>query len=359
MNIKDYLSATRSNYTFLNPEKSRFSKLYPLIESALEDDGLEFCLIRSSSCKTEIVELDDKKYVIIDTQIDHYINALALPRILAESNTEIFDDLFFNAIMFIACNELFYSNNATLAKHLYEHYSSQKFAFPHNSPNALAKLFYVVSHEWGHDVVDRNSTVLDDVLTEIDDVYNDLVSGLLRKSASENDVARNFYYQTKFKEVYEKNNRIECAVDGVSALQIQAIMKDDDMFRILLGGYSGYFHSSLVCLHQLTIISEIKNLVKSALAGEEYETISDNELYQRLRITRYLYSRFLVDEIGNDEAQQSWNKFTDYFSSVSSNNIKDVLKQVHRVIASNTDTFTEINNESDNEFCINEFFMQK
>jgi len=356
--IEDYLSATRSNYTALDPENCRFSKIYPFIENILKNHALEFCLIRSSSCKTEIVEFDDKKHVIIDTQTAHYMNALDLAETLSEPKTEEFNDLYLNAFMFIACTEIFYNNKPTLAKHMYEQYSSKMFASPIGASNAMGKLYYATSHEIGHNILDKNPTILDNVLTEVDDIYDDLVSSHLRQSCLVEDVARNFYYQTRFEEIYRKNNRMECAADAVSAIKVLGTMKKDDLFRGSLGSYGGYFYSSLVCLHEIIIISEIQSLVRSALVGKEYETTPDNELYQRLRITRYLYSRLLVDELGKDEAKKWWDKFTDHFSSLSSNHITNVLKQVYKIIASNKDTFTEINNDPDYEFCANEFFMQ-
>lgn len=356
MNIESYLLAKRTNYVIIESIESRYPKTISLIKRALNEEGLKFILIRSSDCESEIVRLGETKWVIIDIQAELYMNSLSIPSIISESGTEEFKDSMFAALTFVACNELHYRNKAKLARHIHSHYSSSySFNQPNNPFSSMARLFYIVFHEWGHDIADNKSNILDDILIEVDDVFKELVTEQLNNTYSNNNFSKNLYYQTTFQDLFNKNNRIECAVDTISAIQTKITINDDKMFGASIGGFSGYLHSALICIHQMTIIREVQSMVQCAIDGIEYKTLPEQELNQRIRITRYLFSRLLVDELGMERAEISWNKFTKYMAPVSGKNLNELLNQVHRVILSNKDTFSEVNNEIDSEYCINEF----
>lgn len=355
MIIEDYLSATRSNCSVLDVSKSKHSKVMNTVISALSEKGLKFSLVQSSDCKTEILELNGDKWVIFDIQIEKYMGALDLVHVLSDDKNDL-ENHFFGAATFIACNELFFLNRATLAKNIYNHYSSGIFSNPPTTPRTFAKIFYILFHEVSHDKADKDPDDVEYIYIDVDEVYNEIVSDRLKSTYINIDLSSNFYYQTTFPDLYKNLNRLESAVDCLAALHVQGITHDDEKFSISVGGYVSFLHSSLVCIHQLILIDKIKNTVKMALNGDSYEETSQDLLYQRLRITRYLFSRLIVDGFGIDVAEKSWNKFTKYLESVPNEMVNDVFKQLHRVILSNKETFSEKNNESNVEYCLREFF---
>ena len=356
MSIEDYLLAKRSSCTILDLSKSRYPKIMDSIVKSLSDENLEFILIQSSDSKSEIVSLNDKSWVVFDVQTDIYMAALDIANTISDIGTEEFEDNLFSAITYIACNELLFNNKATLAKNIYDHYSSGIFSEPPTTPRTFARMFYIIFHEWAHDIADKDPENMEYIYTDVDEVFDEIVKDRSKATYINKNIPKNFYYQTTFPELYKASNRLECAVDTVAALYSQNIINDDEKFGLSVGGYIGFLHSSLICIHQLSIIDEIKNIVKNALNGEGYKATSHDLLYQRLRITRYLFSRIIFEDYGATIAEKSWNKFTDYLASVTNKGIDGVFEQLHRVIISNKDTFSESNNEFDVEYCLKKFY---
>jgi len=356
--IRDFLNATRNTVEFIEDKNNRFPHYVEAIHGILGDYDIKAIFIRSQECKSQIVDFGQEKTIIIDRQADLYINSLSVPECLFVDSPDKYADSLFSSMMFISCNELFYLNQPSLAKKLLSHYvpSSERFNIPIDFFGEMSRLNFTVFHEWGHAMFNEKSELAKTLTDDVQFVFSGFVDEITHKACQNNEYDKNIYYRTYYTEYFEKNNLEECCVDYLSAMKAFSMMDEEDSCFIAMGGKENYVLNCLITIHQYLVIRAIKEIVVAALDDEPWDSGNVNLFQQRLRVTRQILNRYLASAVGDDNARETHNKFTDYLQRVHVLTKNEMYEQIYRVIQQNRNlVFEKGDAEKDSEFCLKKF----
>ena len=357
MTILPYLSATRGDVQFIEDTGNRFPSYIKFIHELFGSNDIKVIFIRSPACKTEYITIDGEKHFIIDRQSDLYFNALAYPTIFSQDEKSENTERLFGALCYVAANELFHCGRPLLAQKTLEAYGR---GYLYNTPvdfhGEMCRLHFSLFHEWGHILVNDNNEAATDVLTATDQVFSEHVDELTQKACAEGNYAKNIYYRTRYSDQFKSNNRTECAVDLLAALRMKEMLDGDIMLSACTGGMPIFLQKSLITIHQHEMIEDIKGIVKRAITGASYAERDQSILIQRMRVTRQIFNRLMVDLYGIDRAQSFHSDFYSYLVRVDQPCKKELYEQLHRFIAANRDKFNEqLEPESNSERCLELF----
>jgi hypothetical protein len=357
MLIRSYLNATRGDIQFIDNDKNSFPHYVKAIDELFRGDNIKVCFIRSPACKTEFITIDGARHFIIDRQSDLYFNALAHPTVLSENDESERIELLFGALTYVAANELFYCGRPLLASKALEAYGRGRF---YNAPvdfcGEMCRLHFSLFHEWGHTIVKEGKEVAKAVLAETDLVFSEHVDELTQKACADRSIAKNIYYRTRYTEQFQVNNRVECAVDLLAALRMKEMLDSVVEVKLATGGIPTFLKKSLIAIHQHEMIEDIRHIVKRAIAGAKYEERDQSILIQRMRVTRQIFNRLMVDLYGIDGARSFHNEFYSYLVHFDRPCKKELYEQLHNFIAANREIFNEqIEPELNSERCVKLF----
>ncbi len=356
MILNNFLQATRKHLEVILDENNRFKDYVSIVHSAMHENEIDVIFIKSQACKTERVNISDKSYMVIDRQSDLYINAIQFPEILSKDDNNKYKDDLFKSIMYIACNELFFEDHTLLAQQLHQKYIiDYNFNEPIDVIGELSRLHYVVHHEWGHVKGEKITELEQAALDTVQQIFDDHLDEITKKACLNNEWDKNIYYQTTYREQFKEHNHLECAVDFIAVLEMFSIFDENKMLGALLGGKTKYIYKSLECIYLHQVIKSIKSLVQQAINKQEYQEYESSILIQRLRVTRQIYSRLLIDHLGLDEAKRSYNEFTLFSQRVHNLLHDEIFPRVHQTIINNISLRNEINNTNAINYCMEKF----
>jgi len=346
-----YIESVFGEYTIIDKNRIRFPKLLGGLSELFDVLGIHLLFVWSKNCLTDFLVTDKGKYLISDAKVGLYMNALSFPDVIKHYENASFEDLLFEAIAYMAAGELLFMGHPKMCAYINKQYVKHLY---YNAPvgagEAINKILSVLLHEWGHYISKVNSVALLENMSIVEDAFNDFCNDKANMYFDQKDYNKSMWYNTVYRNKFKDNKvDIECCADLFGFEHALLLMKQDDMFKMLSGGIDRFAHDSLVSIHQFLIIEYVKVIVKSAIAGNEYDFKKKGSYNQRLRITRDIFSRRLINEVGLSVAKKSHAKFTEYLEKYD-NPVDDMLRDLHRIIFQNRNVF----NESEDTLVVNE-----
>ena len=321
--IDDFLSATRQSINYISDENNRFPSYVKVVHNILNDDEISVRFVRSLEAKSELIFLGDKSYVILDRQMDLYVNALKQVEIF--NPHEGFEANWFSASVFIAANHINYLGRPELSVHMIETHAKDK---PFNRTvdilGELSRLNFVMFHEWGHEKL-RDEPRLRSQLIE----------------SVEQQFAEMFPHLSEFHpvhEIFDEEFKEECAVDVISLMRAIEMMKSDVLVSAGFGGISGFAHSVFQFLYKMHLISEIKKACHLAIEDKELERDKISGTLLRIRIIRQLFTPILAENFGLDKARDIFEAFTAFSQKVVPLEA-NLIEHLHAFVRSNSEAY--------------------
>jgi len=354
-NLHSYLANLYGEYTVLDESRIRFSEYLKSIAELFSGLNINVRFVWSKNCFTHFLVIGKKQYLIYDAKMGLYMNALRFPELVEGTGVGDFEEVLFSAMAYIASGELLLKGHPRLCAFLNKQYVK---GFYYNAPTGILdemnQITSVLLHEWGHFFGKNDDKAFLENMGIVRKIFDDFCDNRARECRNIGQFDKAMWYDTGFRNDFVKNNiDDECCADLFGFEHYLLFRDDDEMFRSLTRVDSFAF-DSLVAIHQFYMINYIKLIVDSAMKGEEYCFVEKDSYDQRLRITREIYSRRLINEVGVDRARKTHERFTSYLYKYHKQML-GMLKDLHRMIYQNKEVF----GESDEVSSVNERCLEK
>jgi len=336
--IDSYLNAMRTSIDYISDENNRFPSYVKVVHHILNDQEIGVRFVRSLDAKSELIFLGDESFVILDRQMDLYVNALKQVEIF--NPTEGFEADWFSAYVFIAANHIHFLNRPELSLHLINtHAKGKPFTRTVDILGELSRLHFIMFHEWGHqklrDDTEKRSGLIQGVEQQIDEMFG------------------NLFPSHPVHEIFDDDFKEECAVDVISLIRAIDMMEADDLVSAGFGGISGYAHAVFQFLYKMHLIKEIKRACYLAIENRDFRPEKISGTLLRIRIIRQLFTPILAETYGLDKARDIFETFTAFSQKVVP--LEDnYLTNLHAFIRENATVFTS-SDAVYNEKCVQLF----
>ena len=354
-NLRGYLDNLYGEYTILDENRLHFSEYLKLMSGLFSGLNINVRFVWSKNGFTHFLVIDKRQYLIYDAKLGLYMNALRFPELAEDAGIGDFEELLFSAMTYIASGELLLNGHSQLCAFLNKKYVKN---FCYNSPigilDEMNQITSVLLHEWVHFIEKNSCEKLFENMKIINAVFNDFCDKKVSECRQIGQADRAMWYDSVFRYYFMDKNAKECCADLFGFEHYLMLRDKDEVFRMLTR-IDGFVFDSLVAIHQTYMINHIKLVVDSAIKGEEYCFVEKDLYDQRLRITREIYSRRLIAEVGVDRARKTHERFTGYLYKYHQQML-GMLEDLHRIISQNKGVLSQSDRESlENENCFEKY----